>query len=288
MKKLYSLEGNWPYMPLYSFSKKLQKTFLTLLLLLCVGFVNAQSFVVDGLKYTVTTAPEVSVNKDGTTCPTGALTIPSLVTNPGTSIEYTVRTIEANAFEGCIGLTSVVIGDSLTSIGDEAFFVCSSLTSLTLPNSLTTIGDYAFYECSALTEVTVAWQMPLVIGPLVFFELTLSDVTLKVPEGEIATYEAAAVWTDFSPISAVHNLTETACGIFEFGDSIYSASGIYSDTLNTAENNDSISRLNLTILQIPVTNLTQSSCGSFTFADSTYTTSGNYSDTLTEMAAIVL
>ena len=85
MKKLYSLEGNWPNLPFHSFSKKLQKTFLTLLLLLCVGFANGQTFVVDGLQYTVTTAPEVSVNKVGTTCPTGALTIPSLVTDPGTN-----------------------------------------------------------------------------------------------------------------------------------------------------------------------------------------------------------
>ena len=223
---------------------KKKKPFLTLLLLLCVGFANGQTFVVDGLQYTVTTAPEVSVNKDGTTCPTGALTIPSLVTDPGTNIEYTVRTIEANSFENCSALTSVVIGDSLTSIGLSAFSGCSSLTSVTLPNSLTSIGDFAFnacsgltsvtlpnslnsigfaafngcigltsltlpnsvtsigdfafQDCSGLTEVTVAWQTPLVITTNVFFGLTLSDITLKVPEGEIATYEAAAVWQDFS------------------------------------------------------------------------------------------
>ena len=246
---------------------KKKKPFLTLLLLLCVGFANGQTFVVDGLQYTVTTAPEVSVNKDGTTCPTGALTIPSLVTDPGTNIEYTVRTIEANSFENCSALTSVVIGDSLTSIGLSAFSGCSSLTSVTLPNSLTSIGDFAFnacsgltsvtfgdsltsigqqafgncsgltsvtfgdslnsigfaafgncsgltsltlpnsvtsigdfafFGCSGLTEVTVAWQTPLVISSDVFSGLTLSGITLKVPEGEIATYEAAAVWQDFS------------------------------------------------------------------------------------------
>ncbi|MBQ4586458.1 MAG: leucine-rich repeat protein, partial [Clostridia bacterium] len=34
------------------------------------------------------------------------------------------------AFSGCSGLTSVVIGDSVTSIGSFAFSGCSGLTSI--------------------------------------------------------------------------------------------------------------------------------------------------------------
>ncbi|GHT12598.1 hypothetical protein AGMMS4956_07450 [Bacteroidia bacterium] len=59
------------------------------------------------------------------------------------------------AFFYCSGLTSVTIGNSVTSIGDMAFFYCSGLTSVTIGNSVTSIGSYAFYDCSGLTAVTI-------------------------------------------------------------------------------------------------------------------------------------
>ena len=52
-------------------------------------------------------------------------------------------------------ITSVIISDGVTSIGERAFYYCSSLTSVTIPNSVTSIGDYAFYNCSSLTSVTI-------------------------------------------------------------------------------------------------------------------------------------
>ena len=61
--------------------------------------------------------------------------------------------INPRAFEDCTSLTSVVIPDSVTSIGYSAFQNCSSLTSATLPANLTSIGDYAFQNCSSLTEL---------------------------------------------------------------------------------------------------------------------------------------
>ena len=59
------------------------------------------------------------------------------------------------AFWGCRGLTSVMIEDCVTSIGDMAFYGCSGLTSMTIPNSVTSIGGYAFSDCSGLTSVTI-------------------------------------------------------------------------------------------------------------------------------------
>ena len=49
----------------------------------------------------------------------------------------------------------VIIGDSVTTIGEYAFGFCSSLISVTIPNSVTKIGEYAFGFCSSLTSVTI-------------------------------------------------------------------------------------------------------------------------------------
>ena len=53
------------------------------------------------------------------------------------------------AFYNCSSLTSVTIGNSVTSIGSYAFNGCSSLTSIAIPNSVTSIGEYAFSHCKA-------------------------------------------------------------------------------------------------------------------------------------------
>ena len=71
------------------------------------------------------------------------------------TIGNSVTSIGSNAFSSCSGLTSVTIPNSVTSIGASAFSGCSGLTSVTIPNSVTSIGNTAFYECSGLTSVSI-------------------------------------------------------------------------------------------------------------------------------------
>ena len=52
-------------------------------------------------------------------------------------------------------LTSYVIPNNVTSIGDRAFSFCSSLAEVVIPNSVTRIGDSAFESCSSLAEVII-------------------------------------------------------------------------------------------------------------------------------------
>ena len=83
----------------------------------------------------------------------GKMTIPDVVTNDGSS--YKVTGIGDNAFNGCTGLTSVEIPNSVTSIGECAFYRCTGLTSVEIPNSVTSIGDNAFSGCTGLTSVEI-------------------------------------------------------------------------------------------------------------------------------------
>ena len=70
-------------------------------------------------------------------------------------IPNSVTSIGDGAFYDCSSLTSVTIPNSVTSIGEGAFYNCSSLTSMTIPNSVTSIGESTFYGCSSLTSVTI-------------------------------------------------------------------------------------------------------------------------------------
>ena len=59
------------------------------------------------------------------------------------------------AFFGCVSLTSITIPNSVTSIGDGAFGNCEKLTDIIIPDSVTSIGDSAFWGCSSLTSITI-------------------------------------------------------------------------------------------------------------------------------------
>ena len=49
--------------------------------------------------------------------------------------------------------TSIVIPDSVTSIGDMAFIYCENLTDIVIPDSVTSVGDRAFAYCENLTHI---------------------------------------------------------------------------------------------------------------------------------------
>ena len=58
-------------------------------------------------------------------------------------------------FNGCISLSSILIPNSITSIGYGAFPGCISLANIEIPNSVTSIGDAAFANCTNLKSITI-------------------------------------------------------------------------------------------------------------------------------------
>ena len=97
--------------------------------------------------------------------PGGDITIPAEISD-GVNV-YPISSIGYSAFSGWIGLTSVTIPNSVTSIEGRAFAFCSNLTNVTIPDSVTSIGDRAFSYCINLTSVTIPDSV-ISIGALAF------------------------------------------------------------------------------------------------------------------------
>lgn len=64
-----------------------------------------------------------------------------------------VASIGDFAFWCCKNLVSVSIPDSVWGIGSSAFSFCESLKSIKIPSSVRTLGESAFRFCTALTEI---------------------------------------------------------------------------------------------------------------------------------------
>ncbi|MBP3744572.1 MAG: leucine-rich repeat domain-containing protein, partial [Prevotella sp.] len=63
-----------------------------------------------------------------------------------------IETASNTLIQGC---NTTVIPNNVESIGGNAFYGCSGLTSIEIPNSVTSIGDRTFAHCSGLTSLTI-------------------------------------------------------------------------------------------------------------------------------------
>ena len=77
------------------------------------------------------------------------LTVPSEVSG------IAITALSENCFANCDSLTTVILPDSLVTIGDGAFFKCASLRGIYIPASVQVIGKEAFYGCESLEAICI-------------------------------------------------------------------------------------------------------------------------------------
>jgi hypothetical protein len=121
-----------------------------------------ESFVAGGLKYTFQDSLSVKLTGYAEE-PARDLVIPSTVEY--NDIECTVAAVAKDAFRGCTGITSVVLGANAAL---HAFYKCYNIESLTVGEDVTSIGTSAFAYCTGLESIVIQSDQ-IAIGTNAFY-----------------------------------------------------------------------------------------------------------------------
>jgi len=148
-------------------------------------------------------------------------------------------------------ITTVIIGEGVTSIGSGAFSGCSNLTSVMIPQSVKVIGENAFQNCNKLSDIYFSggteeeWNTLLASSPLsastkihygtvtgtsIYWECADNKLTIW-GSGPMPDYgqsnEDAAPWIDSSYTTAV-----IKTGVTTIGSNAFYSSGMTSITIS--------------------------------------------------------
>lgn len=103
-------------------------------------------------------------------------------------VEEGVTVIGDNAFKNCIHLVQVQLPSTLKSIQKNAFFNCQSLSEIRLPPNVTYIGEHAFRYCISLKTITIPDSVETMEGSVFQNCSSLETVILSEKLEEIRPY----------------------------------------------------------------------------------------------------
>ncbi len=123
-----------------------------------------------------------------------------------------VKSIGANAFQGCGGLTSINIPEGVEVIGPYTFNSCGRLSDVSLPDSLEVIGDFAFLGCDNLNKVTIPRNVTSIGSSAFSFCTRLAKAVIL---GDSTTFGSDV----FKYATAIKNTAIPSNGIYGFAGS---------------------------------------------------------------------
>ncbi len=134
-------------------------------------------------------------------------------------IPNSVITVGMYAFDGCTALTDVTIPDSVTNLRVSAFGNCTSLERFVMPNSVTDIGDALFGHCYALTDVTLSDNLTGTSSAM--FDSCTSLKTVVLPAGVTNIgFHAFLNCTSLESITIPSRVTQIGNEAFLFCDNL--------------------------------------------------------------------
>ncbi len=210
----------------------MKKSIITFFLPLFPILASASNAEIDGIYYNLIAKTGVAKVTSGDTKYSGDIVIPPKVTYGG--VEYSVTEIERGAFEYCYSVNSVVIPNSMASIGEGAFQNCglksivipssvtsigseafleSWLSSIVIPNSVTFIDACAFSNCDSLTSIEIQGSITSISNNLFAYCGLLNSV--KIPNS-VTSIEGCAFshCYSLSSIDIPNGVTEFGWGTF--------------------------------------------------------------------------
>ena len=136
-------------------------------------------------------------------------------------IPDSVRSIGKATFSYCENLTDINIPDNLTYIGDAAFHGCSSLSGIVIPDSVTAIYDYTFEECTSLSNIDIPDGITA-IGNRAFYNCD-SLTSIQLPDSVTSIgYEAFYDCDSLTSIDLPDGITGIERFTFEHCDNLLS------------------------------------------------------------------
>lgn len=146
-------------------------------------------------------------------------------------------------------MTSAVIGDCITSIGNGAFSAgsTSSLVKVTVPNSVTSIGERAFYNSRGLKEINIPSGVTRIenytfYGCRQLSAITIPNTVTRIGNNVFSNCTALSSVTIPDSVTMIGNSVFTYCnnlsevtigsGITSIGQDAFSSDRITSLTIN--------------------------------------------------------
>lgn len=184
----------------------MKKQIFLLAVILLPMLASAYDFSYNGLRYSFVSQTEQTVEiassnlspgSDGPVSYSGDIVIPSTVSNGGKT--YKVVGIGESAFVNS-NITSISLPNTLKYIGKEAFQTCLGLTTITIPQSVTTYGNNVFWA-TLIKEMIVLNPVPVSVPYNAFIYLQeYNNCVLYVPYGSAVAYRNATEWKKFKTI----------------------------------------------------------------------------------------
>lgn len=100
-------------------------------------------------------------------------------------IPDSVKSIGGSLFQNCSELKSVKLPKDLTVIESNTFFFCEKLESIDIPDGVTRIGQMAFFGCKALTSVRLPEKVVSIEEGVFTHCTSLENVTLPSTLSEL-------------------------------------------------------------------------------------------------------
>ena len=121
-----------------------------------------------------------------------------------------------NAFDSCYYLESIVLPDTLKTIGNYAFAKCYPITEINIPKSVEYIGEHAFENCRNLATLTFDDESSLLeIGAYAFYNTVITEVVFPESLEYIGDYAFAGLET-LTTIDFVTDSNLTEIGAYAF------------------------------------------------------------------------